>query len=72
MVLARELIALLIIAGIPTVIALTRYFLPNPLFTAAPPRFVFFWFVLALAIFISLISWLSGALYGFFPRSSFY
>lgn len=57
----ENLVALLIIAGIPTVIALTRYFLPNPLFTAAPPpRFVLFLvFVLALAIFLSLVSWLS-------------
>jgi D-alanyl-lipoteichoic acid acyltransferase DltB (MBOAT superfamily) len=56
-----NLIALLIIGGIPTVIALTRYLLPNPLFTAAPPpRFILFLaFVLALAIFILLISWLS-------------
>jgi D-alanyl-lipoteichoic acid acyltransferase DltB (MBOAT superfamily) len=57
----ENLTALLIIVGVPAVIALTRYFLPNPLFTAAPPpRFVLFLaFVLALAIFILLISWLS-------------
>jgi D-alanyl-lipoteichoic acid acyltransferase DltB (MBOAT superfamily) len=55
------LIALLIIGGIPTIIALTRYLLPNPLFTAAPPpRFVLFLaFVLILAIFLALVSWLS-------------
>jgi D-alanyl-lipoteichoic acid acyltransferase DltB (MBOAT superfamily) len=60
---AREnLIALLIIVGLPTVIALTRYFLPNPVLTAAPPpRFVLFLaFVFAFSIFILLISWLSG------------
>jgi len=57
----ENLIALLIIGGIPTIIALTRYLLPNPLFTAAPPpRFVLFLaFVLILAIFLALVSWLS-------------
>jgi D-alanyl-lipoteichoic acid acyltransferase DltB (MBOAT superfamily) len=55
------LIALLIILGLPAVIALTRYFLPNPVFTAAPPpRFVLFLaFIFAFSIFILLISWLS-------------
>ena len=33
----ENLIALLVVVGIPAVIALTRYFLPDPLFTAAPP-----------------------------------
>ena len=59
---AREnLIALGIIVGLPALIALSRYFLPDPLFTAAaPPRFVLFLsFVFLFAIFISLISWLS-------------
>lgn len=57
----ENLIALLIIVGVPAVIALTRYFLPNPLFTAAPPpRFVlYFAFILLFAVFIALISWLS-------------
>jgi D-alanyl-lipoteichoic acid acyltransferase DltB (MBOAT superfamily) len=50
--------------GLPAVIALTRYFLPNPVFTAAPPpRFVLFLaFIFAFSIFILLISWLSRRL----------
>ena len=57
----ENLIALLIIVGLPTVIALTRYFLPNPVFTAGPPpRFVLFLaFVFAFSMLILLISWLS-------------
>jgi alginate O-acetyltransferase complex protein AlgI len=57
----ENLIGLLIIGGIPTAIALTRYLLPNPLFTAAPPpHFILFLaFVIALAVFIALVSWLS-------------
>jgi D-alanyl-lipoteichoic acid acyltransferase DltB (MBOAT superfamily) len=57
----ENLIALLIIVGLPAVLALTRYFLPNPVFTAAPPpRFaLFLTFVFAFSIFILLINWLS-------------
>jgi D-alanyl-lipoteichoic acid acyltransferase DltB (MBOAT superfamily) len=57
----ENLIGLLIIVGLPAVIALTRYFLPNPVFTAAPPpRFILFLaFVFAFSIFILLIRWLS-------------
>lgn len=57
----ENLIALLLIVGLPAVIALTRYFLPNPVFTAAPPPHftLFLAFVLAFSIFIVLISWLS-------------
>jgi len=58
----QNLIALLLIAGLPALIDLSRYFLPEPLFTAAPPpRFILFlFFVIVLAIAIPLISWLSG------------
>lgn len=57
----QNLIALLLIAGIPTFIALSRYFLPEPILTAAPPpRFILFLaFVIALAIAVPLIRWLS-------------
>lgn len=57
----ENLTALLIIVGVPALIALTRYLLPDPLFTAAPPpRFgLYIAFVLCLAVLISLLSWLS-------------
>ncbi|RPI90255.1 MAG: hypothetical protein EHM40_18825 [Chloroflexi bacterium] len=58
---SQNLIALLLIAGLPALIALSRYFLPEPIFTAAaPPRFVIFLsFVIALAIAVTLTVWLS-------------
>jgi D-alanyl-lipoteichoic acid acyltransferase DltB (MBOAT superfamily) len=58
----QNLIALLLITGLPALIALSRYVLPEPIFTAAPPpRFsIFFAFVIALAIAIPAIRWLSG------------
>jgi len=54
-------IALTIILGIPAIIALSRYYLPDPLFTAAPPpRFILFLgFVIIVAILILLTRWLS-------------
>jgi D-alanyl-lipoteichoic acid acyltransferase DltB (MBOAT superfamily) len=57
----QNLIALALIVGLPALIDLSRYFLPDPLFTAAPPpRFVIFlFFVIALAIVVPLITWLS-------------
>jgi D-alanyl-lipoteichoic acid acyltransferase DltB (MBOAT superfamily) len=57
----QNLIALLLIAGIPAFIALSRYFLPEPILTAAPPpRFILFLaFVIALAIAIPVLRWLS-------------
>ena len=57
----QNLIALLLIVGLPALIALSRYFLPEPIFTAAPPpRFIIFLvFVIALAIAIALTNWLS-------------
>jgi D-alanyl-lipoteichoic acid acyltransferase DltB (MBOAT superfamily) len=59
--LPQNLIAVVIIVGLPALIALSRYFLPDPLFTAAPPpRFsLFLAFVIALVIGIALIKWLS-------------
>ena len=56
-----NLIALSMIVGLPTLIDLSRYFLAEPLITAAPPpRFsIFLVFILALAIAILVISWLS-------------
>src|SRR5215210_6582157 len=62
--LARQNIyGLLIILGMVTIIDLTRYIFPNPLFTATlPPRFgVFLIFIVALAIAILLITRLSRA-----------
>ena len=57
----QNLIALLLIVGLPALIALSRYFLPEPVFTAAPPpRFIIFlFFVIALAVGVLVISWLS-------------
>src|SRR6185503_3375376 len=54
---------LLIILGMVTIIDLTRYIFPDPLFTASlPPRFgVFLIFIVALAITILLITRLSRA-----------
>jgi D-alanyl-lipoteichoic acid acyltransferase DltB (MBOAT superfamily) len=56
-----NLIALAILVGLPALIDLSRYFLAEPLITAAPPpRFsVFALFVVALAIAILAASWLS-------------
>lgn len=57
----QNLIALLLIVGLPALIALSRYFLPEPVFTAAPPpRFIIFlFFVIALAVGVTVINWLS-------------
>jgi D-alanyl-lipoteichoic acid acyltransferase DltB (MBOAT superfamily) len=57
----ENLIALGLIIGLPAIIDLSRYFLPNPLFSAVPPPrlVVFLAFVVFLALFISLTSWLS-------------
>ncbi len=57
----QNLIALVLIAGLPALIDLSRYILPDPIFTAAPPpRFIiFFLFVIGLAIAIPLVNWLS-------------
>jgi len=57
----QNLIALMIIVGLPAIIDLSRYFLPDPLFTAAPPpRFIIFlFFIIGLAVVIPLIYWLS-------------
>ena len=59
--LPQNSIALLIIAGLPALIALSRYFLEEPLLTAAPPpRFsIFLVFLIGLAIAIALVRWLS-------------
>jgi D-alanyl-lipoteichoic acid acyltransferase DltB (MBOAT superfamily) len=56
-----NLVAVTIIAGSVTVIALSRYFLPDPLFTATtPPQFdAYLIFILSLAIVILSIAWLS-------------
>jgi alginate O-acetyltransferase complex protein AlgI len=56
-----NLIALIIVAGLVTVIALSRYFLPDPLFTAThpPPFGLYLVFILVLAMAILSIGWLS-------------
>jgi alginate O-acetyltransferase complex protein AlgI len=62
--LARQNVyGLLIILGVVTIIDLTRYIFPDPLFTATlPPRFgIFLIFIVALAIAILLITRLSRA-----------
>ncbi|HLO28625.1 MAG TPA: MBOAT family O-acyltransferase [Anaerolineales bacterium] len=58
---SQNLIALIMIVGLPAIIDLSRYFLAEPLFTTAPPpRFSLFLFcILGLAIIIPLINWLS-------------
>jgi D-alanyl-lipoteichoic acid acyltransferase DltB (MBOAT superfamily) len=57
----QNLAALIIIVGLPALIDLSRYFLPEPLFTASPPpRFgLFIFFISLLAIVLPLIGWLS-------------
>lgn len=57
----QNIIALLLIVGLPALIDLSRYFLPEPLLTSAqPPRFiVFFVFLSALMISVALTGWLS-------------
>jgi alginate O-acetyltransferase complex protein AlgI len=57
----QNLIALTIIVGLSAIIDLSRYFLPEPLFTAAqPPRFsLFLVFIIVLAILIPSLGWLS-------------
>jgi alginate O-acetyltransferase complex protein AlgI len=56
----QNLIALTIIIGLPAIIDLSRYFLPEPLFTAAPPpRFsLLLIFMIVLAIIILVSGWL--------------
>ena len=58
---APNLIALLLIVGLPALIALSRYVLPDPFFTATtPPQFnLFLFFITILAIVIPLVMWLS-------------
>jgi len=60
----QNLIALSLIVGLPALIDLSRYFLPEPIFTAAPPpRFIIFlFFVIALAMAVTVIGWLSRRL----------
>jgi D-alanyl-lipoteichoic acid acyltransferase DltB (MBOAT superfamily) len=57
----ENIIALALIAGVPALISLSRYVLPEPIFTAAPPpRFiVFFFFAIALGIAVPVVTWLS-------------
>jgi hypothetical protein len=57
----QNLIALSLIVGLPALIDLSRYFLSEPILTAAPPpRFIIFlFFVIALAIAVTGINWLS-------------
>lgn len=59
--LPQNWMALLIIAGLPALIALSRYIFEQPLLTAAPPpRFgVFLVFLVALAVVIALLGRLS-------------
>jgi alginate O-acetyltransferase complex protein AlgI len=54
-------IALMILVGLPALIDLTRYFLPAPLFTAAPPpRFVLFLsFVIVISLVLLSVHWLA-------------
>ena len=53
--------ALLIVVGFPLLINLSRYFLPEPVFTAAPPpRFhLFFLFIILVSTVILAFRWLS-------------
>jgi alginate O-acetyltransferase complex protein AlgI len=55
------LIALLLIAGLPAIIILSRYFLPNPILTATtPPQFFqYLIFLVILGIMILSIAWIS-------------
>jgi alginate O-acetyltransferase complex protein AlgI len=57
----QNLIALMILLGLPALIVLSRYFLPEPILTSAPPpRFsIFLFFVVLLSIGILIISWLA-------------
>jgi alginate O-acetyltransferase complex protein AlgI len=59
----ENLYGLLIIIGLITVLDFSRYFLPDPLFTATvPPNFIFFFaFVIVLAVVILFIARLSRA-----------
>src|SRR5688500_8166402 len=56
-----NLISLIIIAGLVTIIDLSRYFLPDPLLTATtpPPFDLYLIFILVLASAILSIAWLS-------------
>lgn len=58
----QNLIALLVIAGIATLVDLSRYFLPDPIFTATTsPQFIqYLVFAALLAILILFLSWLSS------------
>ena len=57
----QNLNGLMVILGLATVIALSRYFLPDPLITATtPPQFnLYLVFIIVLAIAILFIIWLS-------------
>src|SRR5215212_3565878 len=55
-----NIIALLIILGISSFVDLSRYFLPNPLFTTTAPRFILYLaFIVLLAVGIVFITWAS-------------
>ena len=55
-----NIIALLIILGITSFVDLSRYFLPNPLFTTTAPRFILYLaFIALLAVGIVSITWVS-------------
>ncbi|MGB8981427.1 MAG: MBOAT family O-acyltransferase [Anaerolineales bacterium] len=62
----QNLIALVILVGLPALIDLSRYFLPDPIFSAAPPpRFTIFLFLtVALAVGIAIAGRLSRRLAG--------
>src|SRR5574339_643075 len=53
--------ALALIAGLPAIVALSRYVLPEPVFTATtpPPLNLFLFFLITLAVLIALSAWLS-------------
>lgn len=57
---SQNLIALAIIVGGATLVQLSRYFLPDPLFTVTPPEFVqYLIFALTMGIIILSLAWLS-------------
>ena len=57
----ENLYGLIIIIGLVAILALSRYFLPDPLFTATvpPPFIIFLAFAIILAVTILFIAWLS-------------
>jgi D-alanyl-lipoteichoic acid acyltransferase DltB (MBOAT superfamily) len=57
----QNLTALAVIAGVATLVELSRYFLPDPVFTATtPPQFVqYLIFSIALGILLLFFTWLS-------------